>query len=108
MPQSLQNSARTVAEDLQRALRLLTAATIVLYLICIGVAVKVYTDSRSTTDALCTLRTDLVKRVNSSRNFLKDHPNGVSGISPKVIIDGIDNQQRSIEALKGLDCPPTP
>lgn len=108
MPQSLQNSARTIAEDLQRALRVLTVATIVLYLICIGVAVKVYTDNRSTTDALCTLRTDLVKRVASSQNFLKEHPDGIPGISPKVIIDGIDNQQRSIEALSGLHCPPIP
>jgi uncharacterized membrane protein len=56
--------------------------------------------------ALCTLRLDLVRRVEGSKAFLAGHPHGFSGISARAIQAGIDNQQRTIVALKVLRCPP--
>lgn len=65
---------------------------------------KVGHDARVTTNALCVLRGDLEVRVRTSREFLKDHPNGFSGISAKAIRDAAANQQRTIAALSGIDC----
>ena len=61
-------------------------------------------DAKITTAALCALRTDLERRVASSRAFLAEHPDGIPGISAKVIRDGIVNQQSTISALSGIDC----
>ena len=65
-------------------------------------------DAQVTTTALCALRTDLERRVATSEAFLAEHPDGIPGISPKVIRDGIVNQQRTISALSGIDCPKNP
>jgi hypothetical protein len=56
--------------------------------------------------ALCTLRLDLVHRVEGSKAFLATHPRGFSGIPARTIQAGIDNQQRTITALRVLKCPP--
>lgn len=61
-------------------------------------------DAAETHNALCTLRHDLVLRVHSSREFLADHPRGIPGISPIQIRVGIDNQQRTVDALAPLSC----
>jgi hypothetical protein len=61
-------------------------------------------ETQRTTQALCALRGDLERRVVSSQDFLVEHPNGVLGISAKVIRDGIANQQRTIDALSALKC----
>lgn len=61
--------------------------------------------ARQATSSLCALRKDLETRVASSLNFLRDHPAGIAGIDPKTIRDGIANQQRTISALSGIDCP---
>lgn len=54
--------------------------------------------------ALCALRVDLDQRVASSRAFLRENPEGIPGIPPKLIRDGIANQQRTIATLAILDC----
>jgi type II secretory pathway pseudopilin PulG len=56
--------------------------------------------------ALCALRLDLERRVDGSIKFLTEHPHGFSGISARAIQAGIDNQERTIVALKVLRCPP--
>lgn len=99
---------RTVAEQLQRSLRRLAIATVILYLALISGGIKVYLDGKNTTNALCTFRQDLVVRVLGSTDFLKEHPEGIPGISPKIILEGISNQQRTITALKDLNCPEVP
>lgn len=58
-----------------------------------------------TTVGVCALRSDLQRRVVSSTKFLEEHPDGVAGISPRDIRAGIDNQQRTISALRPLKCP---
>lgn len=54
--------------------------------------------------ALCALRGDLERRIEQSRGFLVEHPEGVAGVSAKVIQDGINNQSRTVKALGGLSC----
>ena len=65
-------------------------------------------DAHVTTAALCALRGDLERRVASSRAFLAEHPDGIPGISAKVIRDGLRNQESTIRALSGIDCPTNP
>lgn len=96
---------KTVAEQLQRALRRLALATVLLYVGLIGGGIKVYLDAKNTNDALCTFRQDLVVRVIGSTDFLKKNPEGIPGIPPKIILEGISNQQKTITALKDLNCP---
>lgn len=96
------------AAALRKSLRRLVVATIVLYVVFFAAGAKVYLDGRKTTKSLCSLRTDLQVRVDASAKYLADHPEGIPGISPKMIRDGIANQQRTIQALRGLTCPPTP
>lgn len=98
----------TTAESLRKSLRRLVAATLVLYLVMGAVALKIYIDGRATHDSLCTFRADLANRALASTDFLRDHPNGVAGIPPKIILEGIYNQQRTIVALKDLDCEQPP
>lgn len=95
---------KTVAESLQTSLRHLAWATIALYLLLFGAGVKVYLDGRATTKALCTFRADLAQRAVTATQFLKEHPNGTPGIPAKTILESISNQQRTILALKDLDC----
>lgn len=62
-------------------------------------------DNKQTTRALCALKDDVKRRAQSSRDYLTAHPNGAPGIPAKVIRDGIVNQQRTVDALRGLKCP---
>lgn len=103
-PENGGKETTSTADILRKTLRRLTIATVVLYLALGGVALKIYLDGRTTTKALCSLRTDLTNRVLASIQFLKDHPQGIEGIPVKVIIDGISNQSRTIVALKDLSC----
>jgi len=70
-----------------------------------ALALETRHDAGVTTSALCALRTDLERRVAGSKTFLAEHPAGIPGISAKVIRDGIKNQERTIKALSGIDCP---
>ena len=54
--------------------------------------------------ALCALRADLKDRVQSSKQFLREHPGGIPGIPPSQIRDSIRGQQRTIRALRPIDC----
>jgi hypothetical protein len=60
---------------------------------------------QGTTLALCALRDDVERRVQSSQNFLAEHPNGIPGIPARTLRDSINNQQRTIDALSILKCP---
>ena len=68
------------------------------------VAVQTSRNAEQTRGALCALRADLERRSVTSRAFLREHPNGIPGISAKVIRDGIRNQERTVRALAGIDC----
>jgi hypothetical protein len=89
---------------IRKTLRFLVGATVVLYLIVIVVSGLAFHDSRTNHDALCALRADKEVGVEASQTFLRDHPKGIPGISPAVIREGIQNQQRTIEALDSISC----
>jgi len=104
-----------VKDVLQRQLRVLVRATVILYLALAFVAGYAYVQAvqgrakleaatEQTTTALCTLRADLERRVDTSREFLKENPDGIPGIPARTIQEGINNQERTIEALGVLDC----
>jgi hypothetical protein len=88
---------RDVGQEIKRALRWLIGLTVVLY---VALAVLTF----QSTASLCALKGDLERRVESSQQFLIDHPNGIPGISAKQIKDGIDNQKRTIRSLRFLLC----
>jgi hypothetical protein len=93
-----------VAGTIKHALRLLLVATVVLYLALFGVAYVVYRNGDTNRAALCALRWDLEKRVAGTQQLLIDHPEGLAGIPAQTLKDGITNQQRTIEALRGVHC----
>ena len=91
-------------EDLRRSLRRLVVATVVLYLFLGGVVLTNYLNGRTTNKALCALRADLAQRAFTATEYLNKNPTAVSEVQRRVIVGGIINQQRTIVALKDLDC----
>lgn len=103
-PLEERRNANTTAARLRRGLRKLVIATAILYLVLGGVAIYSYLSARNTRDALCALREDLARRALANTEFLRANPDGVGGIPPKTILEGIYNYQRTIVALKDLNC----
>jgi hypothetical protein len=104
-------------EALRTALRRLVVATVAVYVALAGVGGYVFVQGNhqqaviestvdSTTKALCTFVNDLESRVRTSQAFLKENPDGIPGIPVKILRDSIRNQQRTIDALSVLECPP--
>ncbi len=82
----------------------LVISTGMLFATVVGTSIVSYLKARETNNSLCALRNDLEVRVADSKDFLEENPNGIPGISTKVILDGISNQERTIEALSNLSC----
>ena len=102
-------------DELKRTFRLLTVATVVLYLALAGLGLVGYIDAThrraeiqeialSTNTALCALRADLHRRVQNAVEFLEKNPEGFPGIPPAVIRQDIQSQRSAIDALKVIDC----
>jgi hypothetical protein len=79
-------------------------ATVALSFALAGVATWTWSTSHASQQALCTLRSDLESRVETSKTFLKENPAGVAGIPARTIQDGINSQERTILALRSLSC----
>jgi high-affinity Fe2+/Pb2+ permease len=101
--------------ETQNILRRLVMATVILYLVLVGFALYIFVDAAhrreeiavvatEANDALCALRQDLERRVAASEAFLEENPEGIPGLSPKIIREGIENQTRTIVALNELSC----
>jgi hypothetical protein len=58
--------------------------------------------------ALCVLRADQDKRIESSEQFLRDYPKGIPGIPIAVIQSSLANSRRTRKALDNLDCKEEP
>jgi predicted negative regulator of RcsB-dependent stress response len=104
-----------IAEEIKRALRNLTRATIIIYVVLAGLGLFAWIDSSnqraeikqvaiSTNQALCALRFDLEARVENAEQFLVNNPDGIPGLSAASIQTSIESQRRTIVALRGLDC----
>src|SRR5438128_2048335 len=61
-------------------------------------------EGRQAHAAICTLRSDLERRTQDSRDFLKQHPDGIPGIPASLIRNSIKNQQQTIDALRAASC----
>lgn len=59
----------------------------------------------STTQALCSLRADVQKRVASTNAFLATHPHGFAGVSGPTLRSSANNSERTVIALSSLVCP---
>jgi predicted negative regulator of RcsB-dependent stress response len=55
--------------------------------------------------ALCALRNDLERREETTERFLQEHPNGIPGISSQQLQESLENQRRTIRALRFIECP---
>lgn len=99
---------RTIAEVLKTNLRRLVLATVILYLLAFGIGYYVYTIARDTNNSLCTFRDDVSQRVEASKQFLIDHPEGSGEITPEVLKATIRQGDQTIAALSNLDCPAPP
>jgi hypothetical protein len=93
-----------VGQVIKRSLRWLIGLTVALALALSGVAFYTFQTASTSTRALCALRADLERRVESSQAFLVEHPGGIPGISVKTIQSGIKNQRATIRALQGISC----
>jgi hypothetical protein len=81
--------------------RHLLLAWIVVFTIAVGYSVRPGPEAH---DGLCALKQDLIVRVESSRDFLVEHPKGIPGIPASVIRNGIKNQEATLRSLAHLHC----
>lgn len=106
-----------IGKEILASVSRLVRATILIYALLIAVGGYFYFQIQqqqddltrvaiNTNSALCTLRADLVQRVSDSIQFLQDHPEGIKGIPTAQIQQAIDNQQRTVDSLSNLNCPP--
>lgn len=56
--------------------------------------------------ALCVFKADLIKRAQLTDKLLQENPNGVGGITAKVLRNSSANQHATIDSLSILDCGP--
>lgn len=98
------------AKELRKTLRILIAMTCILYIVVGGIAVLTYRQSVVNTRALCTIRQNAQTRADQTTDFLKDHPNGIAGITVEDLRRSIDASNATVKALDDVSCsePPTP
>lgn len=94
----------TVASELRRSVRVLSAATLGLFAVVVIAVILVRADAMQSRDALCAFRGDLAERVAGSEQFLKEHPDGFAGITAATIRNGLTNQKATVRSLAGLNC----
>jgi hypothetical protein len=107
--------AAVAVVEIKKALRIVEIATVVLILLMMTLFIIGYADSTSQRDAieqtstqshtaLCSFVGDLERRVETSEEFLRDHPNGIPGLSVEVIRTSLANQRQTILSLSDLKC----
>lgn len=55
-------------------------------------------------DGICTLKRDYRERIRQSKDFLKEFPNGTTGIPAGALRLSIANTQRTLDALSKVTC----
>ena len=93
---------------LQEALRNLTRATVLLYVVLALTAFAGWYVNHQlaveTNAALCTFVSDLQARAETTAQFLRDNPAGIAGIPEATLRQSLENQRLTIESLSGLGC----
>lgn len=109
------SNGHPAGNELRKALKLLTAATIAVYIALAGLGVIGWIDASNkrtdieqlaeeTNTALCKFRAGLENQVAGSEDFLKENPQGIPGLSAEAIQASIDRQRTTIKSLSDLDC----
>jgi hypothetical protein len=107
--------AAVVVKEIKKALRLVEIATVFLIILMMMLVIIGYADSTSQRNAikqtaaeahtaLCSFVGDLERRVQASKEFLEEHPNGIPGLSVEAIRTSLRNQQMTIVSLSDLKC----
>jgi uncharacterized membrane protein YraQ (UPF0718 family) len=60
--------------------------------------------NNATTKAVCALRADYRRRVQTTNDFLKEHPEGFAGISAAILKRSNKSAQDTVDSLAGLKC----
>lgn len=111
--------AEDIGTTIRRTQRLQLLATTVLYAIVLAALIAVWQDSNSkrdsikresqrTTEALCSLRIDLERRVKLTEAFLAQNPKGTPGIPLSMVKVGLEYQYATLSALSTIDCTARP
>lgn len=74
-------------------------AVVLLVLALIGLSYQ-----HANTNALCSFRDDLQKRVTSTTKFLQEHPKGIPGIPAGTLRVSLINEQHTLDSLSALKC----
>lgn len=104
-----------IREQLLHSIKMLTRATIALFIsILLVTSLGFYEANRErealeketerTVSALCAFTHDLQVRYDNGVKFLEDNPEGIPGLSAEFIQNQLNNQQRTLTALGGLPC----
>jgi hypothetical protein len=96
----------TIAQMIVTRLKILIAATVVLYLINFGLGYFVYNVSVNNAEGLCAFRTDAEVRLANAKQYLADHPNGTPDIPASILRATISNGERTVKSLSEVNCPP--
>lgn len=94
----------TIKKVVNKQVRILYIITFITLAIVAYSAYSARGEAAQTKKALCTFRLDLINRVSSGREFLREHPNGIPGISAAQITLSLKNQQLTIDSLDNLHC----
>lgn len=97
-------TGRTVADDLRKKLNLLLWLNGILAIGLIVAVVYFGIQASQSHTALCNLRADQVRRLATSREFLRVHPNGTRDIPKGVVEQAIKNASITSQSLEKLGC----
>jgi len=67
-------------------------------------ALRVYQTADQAHDAICALRAERIRGVHSTTAFLKEHPQGIPGISRADLVRSIETQKQTVRAFRFADC----
>lgn len=96
------------AKELRKILRIQTWCIVILSIVLLAVAGYAYNQGRKNTRALCAIRANAENRLEQTQQFLRDHPNGIAGISVADLQRSLNAYTATIRSLDDVDCPPKP
>ena len=112
-----------IRQQLLKSIRLLTIATVGLFLAIGLLATVAFLDSRhqardieqqaerveeiaeNNLAGLCALRADIQRRYDSGVEFLRENPDGIPGLSRETLLRSLDGQRATLKALDIIECP---
>lgn len=100
----ISDGAANIGTQIKRSLRILVAATILLYVVLGAFILITRLDANKSAKALCALRRDAESRLDEGQRFLRTHKHGFSGISRAEIQRSIDGYRITVRALNILNC----